>query len=196
MTPVPPDPVPDIVPAPSRRRPGWLVPVVATVVVALAGLGTGIYAIATQPGKTSGPIGRTGPTGAPGRTGDTGPAGPAGPTGPAGTVSAATIVSATTVVSAPGAPAGTVVTARTSCPSGTILLGGGAQVSDPGSLQPAALRSSFPVDATTWQVAAVTVAQLPTGVSMTVKPYVTCGVTPPPTTTTTTAPGATATTAP
>jgi hypothetical protein len=189
MTPVQPEPDPsyDGGPHTSGHLPGWVLPVViVAVILGLAGIGTGIYAIHKVPSKTSGPTGQTGAVGPAGATGPTGATGPAGPAGPAGTVASTSVVSSTTLLSAPGAPVGTVLTAKTSCPTGTILLSGGAQVSDPAPNQDVALRSSFPLNATTWQVISVVVATLPTGVSMSMKPFVVCGVVPPTTTTTTT----------
>lgn len=189
MTPVLPDPdsSPDGEPPKGGRLPGWVLPVViVSIVLGLAGIGTGIYAIHKVPPKTSGPTGQTGATGPAGAAGATGAAGPAGPAGPAGTIAATTIVSTTTLVSAPAAPVGTVLTAKTACPAGDILVSGGAQVSDPGPNQNVALRSSFPVSPTTWEVISVVVATLPAGVSMSMKPFVVCGVVPRTTTTTTT----------
>ena len=115
--------------------PRWVVPVVvATLVIGLAGLGTGAYAVTTMPAKTSGPQGAAGP---PGATGPQGPQGPqgvpgatgrSGPVGPAGTIATTSIVSNTALTSAADPAVGTVVVARTSCPAGKVLVSGGDQV--------------------------------------------------------------------
>ena len=157
---------PPVSPRPSdATAPRWVVPVVvATLVIGLAGLGTGAYAVTTMPAKTAGPQGPAGPQGAmgpqgpqgvPGATGRSGPVGPpgrsgpvgpvgrsgpvgpvghSGPVGPAGTIATASIVSSTAVTSAADPAVGTVLVARTSCPAGKVLLSGGAQVSAPGAL--------------------------------------------------------------
>ena len=57
----------------------WVVPVViVSLVVGLAGLGVGAYAVATTPAKTSGPQGPVGKTGATGPQGQQGLPGPRG----------------------------------------------------------------------------------------------------------------------
>ena len=183
---------------PANREPRWVAPVVvAALLVGGAGLGVGAYAVATTPAKTSGPQGRPGATGATGAQGpqgvkgDTGPAGPAGPTG---TVAATTILSATSVKSAPDPAVGTVLVAKTSCPSGKVLLNGGAQVTAPGvqADRNVTLRSSFPINSTKWQTVAIVTGPLGAGVVMTMTPYVVCGEPTPASsstsTTTTTAP--------
>jgi hypothetical protein len=179
---------PSVDPVSTKARqtlPRWTVPtVVASLVIALGGLGTAAYAVATTPAKNSGPTGATGaagsigPTGAQGAAGPPGPTGPAGAAGAAGTITSASIVSGTTVESAADAPAGTFVIAKTSCPAGQFLLSGGAQVSAPGlgDLQ-VSLRSSFPLDNSTWQVTGVVTGPLGPGVAMSVKPYIVCGMT-------------------
>lgn len=107
----------------------WIAPVaIGALVVGLAGLAVGAYAVATTPAKTSGPQGPTGPRGAQGPAGPAGPQGPRGAVGPAGTIADTTIVSATALTSAADPPAGTVLVAETSCPPGHVLLSGGAQV--------------------------------------------------------------------
>jgi hypothetical protein len=191
MTPVTPEPVPESEPTASATLPRWVVPVIiGSIVVGLAGLGTGIYAIAKIPPKVSGPTGKTGPpgpVGPVGATGPVGPAGPVGPVGPAGTVTAGSVVTGPAIASATAAPVGTELVDRVSCPFGKIILSGGGQVSAAGAAQTVAIRSSFPVDGNTWQVVGVVIAKLPVGVAMTLTPYALCGdPTPKPAATTTT----------
>ncbi len=153
----------------------WVVPaVIIGLVIGAAGLGVGAYAVATTPAKTSGP---QGPTGATGAEGPQGAKGDAGPAGPAGTIAAATILSGTALKSAPNPAAGTVLVAKTSCPSGKILLNGGAQVTAPGlqADRNVMLRSSFPINSTKWQTVAIVTGPLGAGVAMTMAPYVVCG---------------------
>jgi hypothetical protein len=167
---------------PSGRQEGtpkWMAPVaIGALVLGLVGLGVGAYALATMPAKTSGPRGPAGPEGAQGLQGPPGLAGAQGPAGPAGTVADTTIVSAPALASAANAPAGTLLPAVTSCPSGHVLLSGGAQVSaSPASADNnVGLQSSFPLDKTHWQTVAVVTHTLGAGVTMTMKPFVVCGV--------------------
>ncbi len=179
--------------------PGWLVPVVvASLIVGLGGLGVGIYAVATTPAKTSGPrgpAGATGATGAQGPQGIAGPAGAAGPTGAPGTVASASVVGGTTMTSAPNPPVGTVLVAQTACPIGKILMSGSAQVTAPGIAdRNVVLRSSIPLTGNLWQTVAMVTAPLGAGLSMSMKPYVLCGVAPARASTTTTTTTATTTT--
>ena len=182
---------PQVSPGPRETTaPRWVVPVVAaTLVIGLAGLGTGAYAIATMPAKTSGPqgpvgvrgaMGPQGPQGVPGATGQS------GPVGPAGTIATTSIVSSTALTSATDPAAGTVLVARTSCPAGKVLLSGGAQVYAPGAQadRNVVLRSSFPLSATKWQTVALATGPLGAGVFMTMKPFVVCGTSAPTSTTT------------
>jgi len=162
----------------------WLAPaVVAALVVGLGGLGVGIYAVATTPAATSGPrgpSGATGNTGAQGPQGPAGPAGAAGPAGPAGapgTVASASVVEGTTMTSAPNPPVGAVLVAQTACPAGKVLLSGSAQVLAPGLAdRNVVLRASIPLNGNSWQTVAMVTAPLGAGLSMTMKPYVLCGV--------------------
>jgi hypothetical protein len=87
-------------------------------------------------------------------------------------------VNGTAVVSAPDPPTGTVVVARTSCPMGDILLSGGGQVSapSPASNRNVSLRESFPLSTTEWQTVAITHGPLASGETMTLRPFVVCGV--------------------
>jgi hypothetical protein len=143
--------------------------VVIALLVALAGLGVGAFALATQPAKVSGPRGAQGVEGA---------RGPQGKQGPMGTLASSSIVRGTPQVSAPNPNPGTVVVATTSCQSGGVLLSGGAQVSAPGAAadRNVVLRSSLPLNDTTWETVGLVMGPLGQGTSMTVTPYVVCGV--------------------
>ncbi len=151
---------------------------IGALIIGLAGLGTGIYAITKTPSKVSGPVGPTGATGPEGPAGATGPTGAAGPTGPAGPPSALTvgsIITAPAVATAAAAPSGTELAAKVSCPAGKVVLSGGGQVSTSRGTQRVALSSSFPVDAVTWEVVGAVIAKLPAGVTMSVTPFAICG---------------------
>jgi hypothetical protein len=172
----------------TRPMPSWVVPVViAALVVGVAGLGVGIYAVATMPGKTSGPRGPAGPAGergeqgpqgAPGVDGPAGVAGPEGPAGAAGTLASTSVVAGSTVTSPPNPAVGTVLAAKTSCPVGSLLLTGSAQVTAPGVIadRNVQLRSSIPLTSSVWETVAIVTAPLGPGVVMSMKPYVVCGV--------------------
>lgn len=170
-----------------RSAPSWTAGVaIVALLVGLAGLGVGAYGLATQPAKVSGPIG---PQGKQGPQGSQGRQGPSGKPGPAGTVASAKITRGTSKSSTPDPQPGAVLEATTSCPTGQILLAGGAQVSAPGvkADRNVTLRSSFPVNATSWETVALVTGALGPGVSMTMTPYVLCGR-PSASTTTTSAP--------
>jgi hypothetical protein len=159
----------------SRSGSNWTTTIViVALVLGLAGLGVGLYALATQPAKVSGPTGSQGQTGA---QGPQGPQGVEGKQGPAGSVASTTIERGTTKVTDPDPAPGAVLDAMTSCPTGTILLSGGAQVSAPGLTadRNVALRSSFPMNETTWETVALVTGPLGQGVSMSMTPYVICG---------------------
>ena len=83
----------------------WVAPVVvAALVVGLAWLGIGAYAVATTPAKTSGPqgpVGQTGAVGPQGQQGVPGAKGVAGPAGPAGALAATSIVASTASTTLP-----------------------------------------------------------------------------------------------
>src|ERR1700727_2947963 len=103
----------------TRPMPSWVVPVVvAAFVVGVAGLGVGIYAVATMPAKTSGPRGPAGPAGAQGDQGPQGIAGvagspgPPGPAGAPGTIASTSVVGGTVVASPANPPVGTVLEAK------------------------------------------------------------------------------------
>lgn len=170
------------------RQPRWVAPtLVGALAVGLAGLGVGAYALATMPAKTTGPRGPVGPRGA------IGPQGDPGPKGDVGTIADTSIVAASPLTSSANPAVGTVLVARTSCPFGLVLMSGGADVSAPGvqADRNVELRSSFPVNKSHWQTVAIVTGPLGAGVSMTMKPFVVCGL---PATTTSTS--ATTTTAP
>ena len=179
-------------PTPPATERKWVLPaLVVALIVGLAGLGFGIYAVATMPAKTSGPTGATGATGATGPTGAQGapgPAGAVGATGPAGTIAATSVFHGTTLVSGPDPQVGVVLVAKTQCPSGQILLTGGAQVSAPGIIadRNVALGASFPLNNKVWQTVSIVTGPLGAGVSMSMRPFVLCGV--PTATTTSTTP--------
>ncbi len=160
------------------KPPKWVLPaLIIALVLGLAGLGVGIYAVAMTPAKTSGPPGPAGPQGATGAQGPQGAKGDTGPVGPAGTIDATSIVASTAVTSSPDAAVGTVLVAETSCPVGKLLLSGGAEVTSSSTQadRDVELRSSFPFSKTQWQTVAVVTHTLGAGVSMTMKPYVVCG---------------------
>lgn len=172
--------------APARtvdgNAPKWVVPaVLAALVVGLTGLGVGAYGVATAPAQASGPMGPVGPRGATGAQGPQGAAGArgaTGPTGPAGTVTATAIVASTALKSPPNPAVGTVLVAKTSCPTGKVLLSGGAQVSAPGvnADRNVELRSSYPLSTSQWQTVAIVTGSLGSGGVMTMRPYVVCGL--------------------
>ncbi len=162
--------------------------VLAAVVIAalagLAGLGVAIWALETVPAVgPQGPQGLRGPQGSPGIQGPQGVQGVQGITGPQGkrgvpgTITAGKVVSGSTLVSAPNPAVGTVLVAKTSCPAGKVLMGGGAQVWAKGVVadRNVYLRSSFPLNSKTWQTVAITSGLLGSGTSMNLKPFVLCG---------------------
>jgi hypothetical protein len=165
----------------SQTIPKWVTPVVVGAsVLSLAGFGVAAYAVATQPTTVSGP---QGPQGAPGPQGPQGVQGVQGPQGPEGKQGVAGLARTNvhrglSVVSAADPPVGTVLTAKTTVPAGTVLLSGGAQVSAPGTVadRNVALRESFPLNDTTWQTVAIVTGPLGPGVKMTLTPYVMYGV--------------------
>ena len=161
--------------------PKWITPVViGASVLSLAGVGVAAYAVATQPATASGPQGpqgAQGPQGPQGAQGVQGPQGPEGKQGPAG-LARTNVHRGLSVVSVADPPVGTVLTAKTTVPAGTVLLGGGAQVSAPGTVadRNVALRESFPLNDTTWETVAIVTGPLGKGVKMTLTPYVMYGV--------------------
>jgi Collagen triple helix repeat (20 copies) len=137
------------------------------------------------PQGPTGSQGLAGLRGATGLTGKQGPAGPAGATGArgavgvvgaSGTVVASSVVPGTAVLSAIDPSVGTAVTATATCPQGELVLGGGAQVSAPGtSAKDVVMRSSFPTNTNGWRSTGSVVAPLGVGDQMSVRPYVLCG---------------------
>lgn len=128
------------------------------------------------PAGPAGPRGATGLTGKQGPVGQTGSRGPAGATGLSGTAVSSTAVTGTPVLSTVDPSIGTTVTALASCPPGDILLGGGAQVSAPGSSgKNVVLRSSYPTGNGGWRAIGSVVGPLGTGDQMTVRPFAVCG---------------------
>lgn len=176
---------------PTRSAPSWTVPVVVVaLVLALAGLGVAVYTLAKQPAKVTGPKGSTGPQGL---QGPAGPQGPQGARGPGGTLAGTDVTRGPSKLSAPNPPVGAVVQAQASCPAGQVLLSGGAQVTASGTVadRNVTLRSSFPLNSTTWETVGLVTGPLGQDVTMNVTPYVMCGVsstTTPSSTTTTAAP--------
>jgi hypothetical protein len=156
-----------------RAAPRWVVPLaIIAALLGIAGIGVGVYALATQPAKVSGPRGPMGPMG------QQGPRGATGKQGPMGTVASTSVVRGSSKSTAPNPQPGTVLDAQTSCPSGSIMVSGGAQVSAPGLTadRNVTLRASFPLNATTWETVALVTGQLGQGATMTMTPYVVCGV--------------------
>ena len=142
--------------------------VILALLLGLAGVGLGAYALVKQPAKQAGPAGQQGAQG---------PRGIQGKPGVPGTVAASSVVTGSAQTTSPDPPAGTVLDAKTSCPPGKVLLSGGAQVSAPGDAadRNVTLRSSFPDNSTTWETVALVTGPLGSGVSMTMTPYVVCG---------------------
>lgn len=143
----------------------------------------GVQGIPGPQGATGaqGPAGPRGATGLAGKQGPAGPEGAAGARGPVGatgangTIVASTAVSGTPVLSAIDPPVGTAVTATATCPQGGIVLGGGAQVSAPGTaVKDVVLRSSLPT-ANGWRATGSVIAPLGAADQMSVRPYVLCG---------------------
>ena len=80
-----------------------------------------------------------------------GPAGPTGPAGPPGPAGSSRVVGSPVTITGPGL--GLIGTATAACPSGTVLLGGGAQVDHSGVVV-TALESSYPSSTTVWTATA------------------------------------------
>jgi hypothetical protein len=160
--------------------------ILAVIALAVAMASLGVAAVALERVPKVGPSGAQGAVGPAGPAGPQGPAGKEGATGDPGTVKATEVVSSTALTSAPDPSVGTVLAATTSCPGGTVLLAGGADLSVAGAAsQHVALTSSYPLNADSWHTVGVVTKPLGTGQTMTMKPYVTCGV---PSTTSPTAP--------
>jgi len=112
---------------------------------------------ATGPAGPQGPAGREGPQGPAGPEGPQGPTGPEGPAGPQGVVANTTIVTGTAALTAVAPLVGeTSGVSTATCPAGTRLLGGGANVAQgPAAGVRAAVSASYPSSATTWSATAV-----------------------------------------
>jgi hypothetical protein len=179
-------------PEPFASRQNGTATIVAVVALVVAVIGLVIAAWALSGSKKPGPIGPqglTGPAGPPGPQGPAGNAGAAGTPGSPGTVKATEVISPTALATAPNPAVGTALEATTSCPTGTVLFGGGADVTvaGAGAADPhVALRASYPLSVTAWRTVAVVTKPLDTGQTMTMKPYVLCGATSTTTTSTTT----------
>ena len=112
---------------------------------------------ATGPAGPQGPAGREGPQGPAGPEGPQGPTGPEGPAGPQGVVANTTIVTGTAALTAVAPLVGeTSGVSTATCPAGTRLLGGGANLAQgPAAGVRAAVSASYPSSATTWSATAV-----------------------------------------
>jgi hypothetical protein len=148
---------------------------VAALLLGLAGVSLGAYAVAKPPEKVVGPRGPQGQQGPQGIPGQQGPEGKPGLQGPPGSVSAPTVVAATTLSTSPNPAVGTALVARSQCPAGKIMLSGGASVVSGLSTKNVQLQSSFPLNATTWETVAIVTGALSPGQVMSMKPYVLCG---------------------
>ena len=159
---------------------------------------TGAQGARGFPGPTGpqGPVGATGPAGAPGPKGATGPEGPAGTgTGSSRRALTSSVVEGTPVTSAASPATGTTVSATATCPTGRVLLGGGAQVAN-GELTVlpsaststtkattatsatqtgVALLTSEPSTARSWKAVGVVTGPMGAGATMSVQAYVVCG---------------------
>jgi collagen type VII alpha len=172
--------------APARTNRALVAAVTGAVVLGFAGTGIAAASLAKTPTRVVGPTGPKGATGAPGAVGPKGATGAPGAVGPKGatgapgrpgTIAATKTITATPVKSVTDPTAGTVIFAETSCPSGSILIGGGGLVSAKGVFadRGVELRTSYPLNSTTWYTAAETTATLHTGSPMVLTPYVICG---------------------
>ena len=136
---------------------------------------------AQGPAGPAGPKGATGPPGPTGATGAQGAAGATGAKGASGATGGAAIASARVVkpladVSAPDAAVGSTLAGTASCAAGQVLLSGGGQVTAPGIAENhVGIRSSYPLNSTTWQVVAIVNAPLGNGVQMMLQPFAVCG---------------------
>lgn len=131
----------------------------------------------------TGPQGPTGAQGVPGAKGTTGANGPAGsqgspgPTGPAGVSGfpGSVTVPGTAVSSATNPGIGQQVTATASCPTGSLLGGGGrATVNGPSQFKPVALYESYASGPNTWTVSGVVLGRLGGAARMVVQAYALC----------------------
>ncbi len=135
-----------------------------------------------------GPVGEKGPVGDRGEKGETGDKGERGeqglpgPTGSGGgeTLAVMRVMGTTSVYTEPSSgtgvsSAGAQVFSTATCPEGSFILGGGAEVttSDTGK-EKVVLSASYPSDVYNWQAAAAEVADLVAGKTMTLTAYAIC----------------------
>jgi hypothetical protein len=147
-------------------------PVVAVaVLLGVALLGVSSYSLATRPGRASRP---QNPQGTHATQTPQGSESSHGIVGLAHT----TVIRAAPMVSAPHPQVGTVLTAKTMCPAGSVLLSGGAKVtaSGTGARRNVALSESLPLSDTTWQTMAIVTGPLGHAGRMTLTPFVICEV--------------------
>jgi hypothetical protein len=171
---------PDMVARPNKRRGLLTAGVIGGVALGLAGVALGVSALVSVPdsGATGpkGPPGNQGIRGTEGKAGAQGQQGVNGTQGPAGTIRTTQVVSPPAVISTPNPAVWTTLVATTSCPTGMVLLTGGAQVSAAGaSDRHVELRSSYPLTKSSWRTVAWVTGPLGVGNSATLKPYVVCG---------------------
>jgi hypothetical protein len=123
--------------------------------------------------------GAAGPTGSPGPAGHRGAPGTNGKQGvpgPAGTIASSAPVPGPVVISTVNPAVGTALTGTASCPTGEVLLAGGANVTGPADVEKnVLLRSSYPTSRSAWRVVAVVMAPLSEGDQVSLHPYVLCG---------------------
>lgn len=136
----------------------------------------GVRGLTGATGKT-GPEGPSGPAGPQGATGATGATGKTGPQGPAGTIASGTLIKAVAVVSAPDPSVGTTLVAQTSCPTGKVLLSGGALVTASNAADHGAvvLQQTYPRTSTVWETVGEVTGSLGPSGTMTLQPFVLCG---------------------
>lgn len=138
------------------------------------------------PVGAQGPVGPTGPQGVQGDPGPQGPQGDPGPQGPQGDPgvqgdpgpAGSQLVTGTPVTSAVNAPRNTIITATATCPSGAVVLGGGALVATTATQKERAqLSSSYPSATNRWTAGGVVaIAALGGGNTMTVTAYALCSL--------------------
>jgi hypothetical protein len=126
---------------------------------------------ATGEQGATGATGATGPQGAQGIPGDPGLQGDPGPAG-------SQLIAGTPVTSAANAARNTIITATATCSAGTVVIGGGANVTTTATQKERAqLVSSYPSATDAWTaVGVVAIAALGTGNTMTVTAWVLCSL--------------------
>ncbi|HRH31389.1 MAG TPA: hypothetical protein PK950_01865 [Candidatus Paceibacterota bacterium] len=127
-----------------------------------------------------GETGDKGPTGDKGERGEQGLPGPAGSGGSGETLAVMRVMGTTSVYTEPSSgtgvsSAGAQVFSTATCPEGSFILGGGAEVttSDTGK-EKVVLAASYPSDVYNWQATAAEVADLVAGKTMTLTAYAIC----------------------